>query len=403
MSLVFETRWLGSIERERERRVLIFVFSSSFVCYSVGPSLASAPFLPIPLMKANHRRPPALNLNPWGSSSPKPTPTNLPSLATSSPTASLHPSSISSPISISTSNDNRRSFLGDLSALPSPSYSRTAAQGSYSSHRTTTNDDDNLRSPSPSSPGFAPPLRSARSLSPRSGSPSVYSSVLANSTPDLPTQNNNASPSQSNPYPSQTRSPSSLSASKSHSHSASNLPTFPNPLGPPAKTTSPPLQSSNRLPPPLSPGLGPSFFDLDPTLPITNTLPPLPRSASASIKLFFSRSPKKPHHAQLALLSSSHEQKREREERLNRSKSGIVAIPVSAFESSEVQVGGRGRGDGGGKERGSGVEAWRNGNEMDPRVLKMEGMVSMHLELEKERMRRIAGGGGGGEGGRRRT
>lgn len=105
---------------------------------------------------------------------------------------------------------------------------------------------------------------------------------------------------------------------------------------------------------------------------------------------------------------------------MRKSKSGIVAIPASAFESTmEVSspmdlpirgasgvgggTGARMGGGGGGKD-GRGVEAWRNaGGGMDPSILKMEGMLSMHLELEKERMKSIAGEVGvAGEKGRRR-
>lgn len=97
---------------------------------------------------------------------------------------------------------------------------------------------------------------------------------------------------------------------------------------------------------------------------------------------------------------------------MKRSKSGIVAIPASAFEPSSTtavsplmdDLSPRGVGGGGGED-GRGVEAWmrKAAAGTDPRILKMEGMVSMHLELEKERMKSIAGGGGvGGEKGRKR-
>lgn len=294
--------------------------------------------------------------------------TVFPIVATSP--SSLHPSSIAS-------SDNRRSFLGDLSALPSPSYSALGARGSFSSQKSTSS--SHLRSPSPSPPPIPLsqlPLRSAQSLTPVSLSPSVYSlpqspylrrsPILASSTPDLPTQVNPArlpsSPASFPPSPNEERS----SSSRSTSDYGSLLPLSSSPE--PSRL----LTSTGTTPP--------TFFDLDPTLPITNTLPPLPRSASASIKHFFSRSPK--HHryheqptppslfaSPQPLLTSS------------KSTKGLIQIPSTAFSATnDDETGKRGGG-------GRGVEAWRK--QLDPGVSRLEGMLSIHLELEKERMKRI--------------
>lgn len=75
---------------------------------------------------------------------------------------------------------------------------------------------------------------------------------------------------------------------------------------------------------------------------------------------------------------------------------GFVPIPASAFDSP-AGGGSLGRAfvPGGGVKGERSIEAWRKtkDREQDPGVSRLEGMLSMHVELEKERMKSLVGEG----------
>lgn len=138
----------------------------------------------------------------------------------------------------------------------------------------------------------------------------------------------------------------------------------------------------------------PLLQDLDPRLPITNTLPRGPASPSAALRSFFSRRPTK-YRAPSGL--SSADGPPALGTALRRSR--MAPVPVSAFAEPHAEGLSLAAGPGspGPPPRERSIAEWAAATQTvkDPSVSRLEGLLHQHQELERERLRTIIHGQAG--------